>query len=316
MLALISYLPAIINQFSLAGSVMGCVMTGTWDDGNIGGSFDDENLLDATYTPPMDYDGDITLTLTSADPDGPCPSVTDAVTLTVHPDILLLTEFTQPKCFGNANGTATVNITQGTGPFTYIWRNSMNTIISMDPTATGLVAGTYTIEVIGADDCFSIETVVVTQPEQLDAEESANLICYGTSTGSISLFVTGGTPPYLFDWNYDGTGDFDDPQNPSGLPAGTYVGVVLDDNFCTTEVTAVISETVEIVITDISTTIATCGMSDGAIDITVTGGFLGLTYEWFDESDDLISTDQDLTGLAAGTYRVVITDSHPDGCSY
>ena len=46
------------------------------------------------------------------------------------------------------------------------------------------------------------------------------------------------------------------------------------------------------------------GSSDGAIDISVEGGTLPLSYRWSDSS-----TSQDIENLAAGTYKVTVTDA-------
>lgn len=50
------------------------------------------------------------------------------------------------------------------------------------------------------------------------------------------------------------------------------------------------------------------GGSDGSIDITVTGGSGNYTYLWSDGS-----TDEDRTGLSAGSYTIVVTDEN--GCT-
>lgn len=57
--------------------------------------------------------------------------------------------------------------------------------------------------------------------------------------GTIDAEVTGGTAPYTYDWDTDGTGDFDDPQDLNNLAGGTYTLVVQDDESCqdTLEVT-------------------------------------------------------------------------------
>ena len=73
---------------------------------------------------------------------------------------------------------------------------------------------------------------------------TSDLAATGTSTdelngndGTIDLTVTGGTAPFTFDWDNDGTGDFDDTEDPNGLSAGTYIVVIRDANGCETTMT-------------------------------------------------------------------------------
>ena len=49
---------------------------------------------------------------------------------------------------------------------------------------------------------------------------------------AIEVIIKEGTGPYLFDWNFDGEGDFDDLQNQSSLAPGNYILVVKDNNGC------------------------------------------------------------------------------------
>ncbi|HIF79705.1 MAG TPA: hypothetical protein EYQ05_03895, partial [Gammaproteobacteria bacterium] len=54
----------------------------------------------------------------------------------------------------------------------------------------------------------------------------------------------------------------------------------------------------------------TCfGETDGAINLTVTGGSSSYTYSWSNGSS-VVATTQDLTALAAGTYTVTIVESN------
>ena len=52
----------------------------------------------------------------------------------------------------------------------------------------------------------------------------------GKVNGGINLTVVGGTPPYRFDWDNDGVGDEDDPQNLEGIPSGSYEVIVRDND--------------------------------------------------------------------------------------
>ena len=64
----------------------------------------------------------------------------------------------------------------------------------------------------------------------------------------------------------------------------------------------------EISITVDSNTNASCpAASDGSINISVDGGTPGYTYEW-NGPGSYNSTTQDISGLKAGSYTIVVTD--------
>lgn len=50
------------------------------------------------------------------------------------------------------------------------------------------------------------------------------------NNAGIDLTVTGGTLPYSFDWDNDGIGDNDDPEDLTTVGAGTYTVMVTDVN--------------------------------------------------------------------------------------
>jgi hypothetical protein len=81
----------------------------------------------------------------------------------IEPDLKVTATTTsiEPLCYGET-GTATVTGHGGTTPYTYLWNNSQ-----VDTTATGLIAGNYTVTVIDANGCQAIKTVIITQPEEL-----------------------------------------------------------------------------------------------------------------------------------------------------
>jgi hypothetical protein len=64
------------------------------------------------------------------------------------------------SCNGGADGTATVVVTGGTSPYSYLWSNG-----STDQTVTGLVAGTYTVTVLDANGCVvTADAISITEP--------------------------------------------------------------------------------------------------------------------------------------------------------
>src|ERR1051326_3565966 len=75
-----------------------------------------------------------------------------------------ITNITNCLCNGSCNGSITVSVSGGVGPFTYSWNTSP---AQTNATATGLCAGTYTCTVIDQSDMSSAANAgTVTQPSQ------------------------------------------------------------------------------------------------------------------------------------------------------
>ena len=144
----------------------------------------------------------------------------------------------------------------------------------------------------------------------------ANIVCNGANSGSIKVTASGATAPYNISWSGTSSGNppGDEIVNSGGmstitnLTAGTYTVSVTDAASCTA------TTTVSIVSSPITqsaiTSQASCGMSNGTIDLSVSGGNSGYTYNWSNGA-----MTQDISGLAAGNYTVTITDSSVPGCT-
>jgi hypothetical protein len=211
---------------------------------------------------------------------------------------------TNVSCNGGSNGTATVAATGGTGAYTYSWAPSGGTAA----TASGLAAGIYTVTVTDANGCTATQSFTITQPAALAATASAqiNVSCNGSSNGSATVAVTGGTGAYTYSWAPSGgTG-----ATASGLAAGTYTVTVTDANGCTTTQSFTITQPAVLVATSGAQTNVSCnGGSNGTATVAVTGGTGAYTYSWAPSG----GTGATATGLAAGTYTVTVTDAN--GCT-
>lgn len=242
---------------------------------------------------------------------------TKSITLTQPAAINLSSVQTPVSCFGGNNGSINLTVSGGTPGYTYQWSNGANT---MD--LSGLTAGSYSVTVKDANNCTAtLSGLTITQPAAALslASTQVNISCNGSGNGSIDLSVSGGTAPYTYDWSNDGPESPDnDTQDLSSLSAGAYTVTVTDNNGCTATLSATITQP-DALILSVNITNPTCpptGImpfnSDGAIDLTVTGGTAPFAYNWNDLTPPP-AEPQDRTGLIAGTYTVTVTDNN--GCT-
>lgn len=229
-------------------------------------------------------------------------SITDSVTVT-QPDSLVITfTTTNPTCEGSCNGTATAS-NNGQGTVTYTW----NTIpVQNTQTATGLCAGTYTVEITDSAGCMAIDSVTIVDP-------AANVVtitafapsCFNGCNGS-AVAVSTGTSPFTYSWN---TIPPQSADTATGLCAGVYTVVATDSLGCTS------TDSVEIInpappTLQFTTTDASCHNSCNATATVSSSGVAPFTYLW---NTQPIQTNQTATALCAGMYEVTVTDSL--GCS-
>ncbi|WMX12733.1 T9SS type A sorting domain-containing protein [Aureispira sp. CCB-E] len=119
-------------------------------------------------------------------------------------------------------------ILAGSGATTYIWNNGITDNTPFVPTTTT----TYIVTGVDLNNCSSVDSVVVTvnpNPVVNITQQQDEIV---GNDGFINLSVTGGLPPFTFDWNNDGIGDFDDTEDLNNLVVGYYAVVVQDVNGC------------------------------------------------------------------------------------
>jgi gliding motility-associated-like protein len=207
---------------------------------------------------------------------------------------------TEPLCFGDSNGTATVITSGGTPGYTYLWQNGQIT-----PTISGLPIGSYIVEVTDANNCKIKDTVIVTQPPLLSVNADSSWVsCWGLADGGVQSSVVGGVGPYSYNWSPINIAS----PNVGNLPAGIYTVTVTDIFNCQAQSSTEILQPDSLYATFVTTNILCNGFSTGAINASVFGGTP--SYSFFCPT---LLPSEDLDNLSAGTYLYSVVDDN--GCS-
>ncbi len=239
-------------------------------------------------------------TVTATDENG-CVASTSIV-IDEPSELVLATESEVVSCFGGNDGAAIVQPSGGVGAYSALW-NSGDT----EMTAAGLPAGTYSVTITDGNGCESTSSVTIGQPDELLVDLTATPVsCFGENDGTVSSTFTGGNDMVSYLWNNAET-----TAGLSNLAAGEYTLTVTDQKGCTAEHTVELTQPADLQIIVDQVVAAVGGNADGAIEITVSGGTATYAYQWF-LNNDLISEEEDPSGLLAGEYTLILTDAN--GC--
>jgi hypothetical protein len=244
-----------------------------------------------------------TYSVTVTDSSGCTASANTTVGNTGAPNVSI--SVSSASCSGMCNGSATATATGGSAPYTYLWDDPAATTVL---TAVGLCAGTYTIMVTDSLGCVAFASDTILEPSVLTLSSSStdptcNGACDGTATGSVS----GGTSPYGYLWNDPST---QTDANATALCAGAYMLVVTDTNGCADTANVVITAPAPISLSTAGADVSGCGLCDGSVTATASGGTGTLAYLWDDPGTQTAAA---ASNLCSGIYSVLVTDSN--GCT-
>jgi CHU_C Type IX secretion signal domain/SprB repeat len=220
----------------------------------------------------------------------------DELKLTVDPDV------TPPLCFGDDNGTISLNVTNGAAPYQFDWGNGfINSNVQGN-----FVAGVYTILGLDAALCKGTFNVTVTDNLPLALTvDTIDITCFSANDGMSTATVTGGVGNYRYLWsNGDNTAKITD------LGPGQYSVTVTDGNECSITGAVFITEPADVSVALIDVVDLICnGLPEGEIRVQ---GFGGVEpYMFSADGTNFVMTDT-LIGLLAGDYFVKIKDA--EGC--
>ncbi|HTA81896.1 MAG TPA: T9SS type A sorting domain-containing protein, partial [Bacteroidia bacterium] len=213
--------------------------------------------------------------------------------------VISVNSVTNINCYGASSGAISTSVTGGQSPYFYSWSNSATT-----QNINGLTAGPYQFTVSDANGCTAVQNINITQPSELITSTNTSAASCGSSDGSVSVTVSGGTTPYSYLWNNSTTN-----SSISNVGAGTYSVTVTDNNGCTSVADASISNASGPLVTIDSVVDINCSSgATGEITIAANGGTPPYTYLWSNGD-----TTANLYNVAAGEYALTVTDA--SGCA-
>ncbi len=249
-------------------------------------------------------------TIYAKDANGEVGSTSVSVT---QPNIISFTATgTNPTCYGDTDGSIVIsNVTGGVAPYTY---SKDGVTYQSSTTFSNLGNGTYTIYTKDASGCIRTNTTGLNRTQITATTSQSNVLCYGNSTGSITVSsLSGGQGgPYSTKLNSDGTYQtITSSRTYSSLAAGSYTIYLKDSADCVNTVSITITQPATPLIAVSNTNIApTCSnSSDGQVAFQGSGGVTPYTYSidgvnyqsWFI-----------FTGLTNGNYTGYVKDAN--GC--
>ena len=212
-------------------------------------------------------------------------------------------------CAGNDGSVENIFAFGGTGPLTYEWNGNP----AGSDELFNIPAGSYTLVVTDAAGCSNTSGPHIVGGSSgpvvdVSAMVVTDAIC--SNDGAITgISISGGTVPYVFEWNGNPTVN----QDLVNVSPGSYTLAVTDNAGCTTTsgphvITSVAGPMIDE--NNLSITNETCFGNNGAITgLSVSGGMMPFLYEWNGNT----TPTADLNGVNSNTYTLTVTDAN--GCS-
>ncbi len=213
-----------------------------------------------------------------------------------QPFLLAVTAFsTSQICDVAPDGSTTAVPFGGTPPYSYLWSNGF-----AGAQNNGLAAGDYGITVTDNHGCTASATAAVDYfGEGLWLTPHSTDASCGQASGTASVTVMSGAPPYAYLWSTGATG-----EEIGNLAPGVYSVTVTDANGCTNQVETIVNFGTAFSMTP-EISFETClNAHDGAINLHLNGGQPPYDVLW-----STGATTEQISNLSVGNYTVTVSDN-------
>ncbi|WP_298500412.1 T9SS type B sorting domain-containing protein [uncultured Algibacter sp.] len=291
--------------------------------------------LTTSATPPLATDPLwASISSFSADANSYFVHVKDAYGCIQSTPVIVLPLESEPIINATVNNQCTVTegnfeidvtlITAGIAPYSFSIDGGAFQANSAPFTISNLSSGTHTVAIQDANGCGNLVSVNIVAPIEIIPAITAMPTC-NNDDGEITITSSGGSGTYTYSISPNPASITVSGNVFSGVPSGTYTITITDTvTTCSKDVTVVLQEAISPMFTTIPTAVTCFGDNDGTFELNVSGYTGPYTYEVFDNSlvsvfgvvNANTSTNPELvSGLLAGTYSVVITETASPFCS-
>jgi gliding motility-associated-like protein len=221
-----------------------------------------------------------------------------------------------PATCSNPNGSITGIQVQGAT--NYQWYNSNNQLVGSSANLNGVLPGTYHL-VATNTTCFKTSADYTVLQRASTAIYSSTKVLQPATCGENNGIITvifDRDQPTAVRWENTAQETLGYSTTLDHIADGTYQLFVTDENGCESPYLRYTIDRIQpIQIITNSEILANdqCAQHQGSVKgIKFTGGKAPYTYQWFDATHKIISTQADLLSIAAGTYELQISDA--TGC--
>ncbi len=248
----------------------------------------------ASWAPPVSYYLEVTDIVSG------CKSLDTVNIISENASLNMNASITRVLCEGGNNGGIKLNPFGGTAPYQASWSNS-DTSLSLE----NLSPDIYYVTVTDANGCkkdtsFSLTAASTYQIEAVASDAS----CDGTHGGSAQVnIISATTAPYSYLWSTGAVTSL-----ITDVAEGIYSVTVSDSLSCLRMDTATVGRASGFFISVEITPVTCPGFTDGAIDVSLSGGSAPFNYLW-----STGSTAEDISSLASGNYILTVSDQNDCG---